>query len=191
VCPNSGNQIGPNVRSSFCFQRTILFVTLGKKAFLSKIHGNAFKIVQRLLVLRNAPAPVYQGVAIFADYDPSVQHPDSCLHFLVCPSPNAALFPASPCSLWIIRPCLRHPQHAFRPLLVLDYSSIASHPTDHLTCLITVSPALAHTPMHVPWTDTCIRPALRIPPTVAFTRRTKDYDIVQEVVLSLDERGLH
>jgi hypothetical protein len=69
------------------------------------------------LSLDTAPAPVYQGRVIVADYDPSVQHSDivadydpsvqhsdSGQHFLVSQLPTAAPFEASPGSLRIIRP---------------------------------------------------------------------------------------
>ena len=66
--------------------------TSRSKAFLSKHHGIAQLSARRLLVLRHGPSVRPQGIAIVADYDPSVQCSDSGLHFLVCPSSAAARF---------------------------------------------------------------------------------------------------
>jgi hypothetical protein len=78
--------------------------TSRSKALLSKHHGIASLRNRRLLVLQHGPSPRLQGVAIAADYDPSVKRSDSGRHFLVCQSPTASRFEASPSSLWIIRP---------------------------------------------------------------------------------------
>jgi hypothetical protein len=54
--------------------RRIWFTRAEVKISFSKHHGIASLSIRRLLVLRYGPSARLQGVAIVADYDPSVQH---------------------------------------------------------------------------------------------------------------------